>query len=284
MSGDYLNRAQAPFAEALWQTIDAAVVDAARDLLTGRRFLELDGAYGVGLTAIEVGSDELRQDDAAGVAVVMGRVQPVAMLRKTFQLSIRRIAGHVENDQPLDLAAAEDAAEAVAAREEALIYRGEEAAHLPGLLTASGRHHVQGGDWSEVEQALRDVLAGVTRLDSSGFRGPYALALSPPLYNGLFRLYPGTDLPQLEHLRRLCTRGIFKAAIEGGVLVDPRVGVLILGQDLRTGYIGHDGIHYQLYASESVALRIDDPKAVCTLDAKHALVSEQRPQRRPAKS
>lgn len=281
MSGDYLNRGQAPFQDALWRTIDDAVIDAARDRLTGRRFLDLDGAYGVGLTAIEVGSDESAREDAEGVAVVMGRVQPVPMLRKTFRLSIRRIAGHLDNGQPLDLDAAEDAAEAVAAREEALIYRGEES--LPGLLTVAGRHHVQGGDWSEVEQALRDVLAGVTRLDSTGFRGPYALALSPPLYNGLFRLYPGTDLPQLEHLRRLCTRGIFKADIEGGVLVDPRVGVLIVGQDLRTGYIAQDGIHYQLYVSESVALRIDDPQAVCTLDAKHELVSEQRPQRRQAK-
>ncbi len=281
MSGDYLNRAQAPFGEALWRTIDDAVVDAARDLLTGRRFLELDGAYGVGLTAIEAGSDEDTREDAEGVAIVMGRVQAVPMLRKTFKLSIRRIAGHVENGQPLDLAAAEDAAEAVADREEALIYRGEDS--LPGLLTVSGRHHVQGGDWSEIEQALRDVMAGVTRLDSDGFRGPYALALSPPLYNGLFRLYPGTDLPQIEHLRRLCTRGIFKTDIEGGVLVDPRVGVLIVGQDLRTGYIAQDGIHYQLYVSESIALRIDDPKAVCTLDAKHALMSEQRPSRAPAK-
>lgn len=277
MSGDYLNRGQAPFDGGLWDAIDDAVVDAARDRLTGRRFLELDGAYGVGLTAIEVGSDEIAREDAEGVAVVMGRVQTVPMLRKSFRLSIRRIAGHIENDQPLDLAAAEDAAEAIAAREEALIYRGEDP--LPGLLTVHDRHHVQGGDWSEIEQALRDVMAGVTRLDSSGSRGPYALALSPPLYNGLFRLYPGTDLSQIEHVRRLCTRGIFKADIEGGVLVDPRVGVLIVGQDLRTGYIGQDGIHYQLYASESVALRIDDPKAVCTIDAKHPLVSEQRPSR-----
>src|SRR5205085_10010480 len=42
---------------------DDAVVDAARDLLTGRRFLELDGAYGAGLTAIEAGSDETAQEE-----------------------------------------------------------------------------------------------------------------------------------------------------------------------------------------------------------------------------
>jgi uncharacterized linocin/CFP29 family protein len=109
------------------------------------------------------------------------------------------------------------------------------------------------------------VLAAATRLDDSGFRGPYALALSPVLYNNLFRLYPGSDVMALEHLRRLCTAGIYKAAIAGGVLVDTRVGVLILGQDLQAGYSSQDGVHYQLYVSESIVLRIDEPKAICVI-------------------
>ena len=83
----------------------------------------------------------------------------------------------------------------------------------------------------------------------------------------LFRLYPGTDVSQIQHLRHLCTLGIYKAPIDGGVLVDPRVGALVLGQDLRTGYIGQDGVHYQLYLTESIVLRIDEPQAVCTISA-----------------
>ena len=63
---------------------------------------------------------------------------------------------------------------------------------------------------------------------------------------------------QLEHLRRLCQRGVYKAAIEGCVLIDPRVGKLVIGQDLMAGYIGQDGVHYQLYLSESVVLRLDE--------------------------
>ena len=114
---------------------------------------------------------------------------------------------------------------------------------------------------------MQDALAAATKLDERGFRGPYSLVLAPALYNALFRLYPGTDVLQLEHLRRLCTGGIYKAAIEGGVLIDPRVGVLVVGQDLRSGYVGQDGMHYQLYVSESIALRIDEPKAICTISA-----------------
>ena len=239
---------------------------AARDVLTGRRFLEVDGPYGVGLTSVEVGHDDYcRQPAPEEAAAVMGRAISVPMLRKDLRLSIRRVAASSEMGQPLNLTPVEDAAEAVARREEEFIYYGQPDFRLQGLLTAEGRGHHEGGDWGNIDQALEDVLAAVNILDARGFRGPYALALSPSLYNGLFRRYAGTDMLQLEHLRRLCQRGVYKAPIEGGVLVDPRVGKLIIGQDLMAGYIGQDGVHYQLYLTESVVLRLDEPRAVCTI-------------------
>jgi uncharacterized linocin/CFP29 family protein len=266
---DYLHRSQANLPAPLWQTIDEAAVKAARDKLTGRRFLDIEGPFGPGLTSIEVGNDDYCRQPAEGEAgAVMGRAISVPMLRKSFGLSIRRVAGHFENGQPLDLKPAEDAAEAVADREEDFVYRGQPDRQLAGLLTQEGRLHIDGGDWTGVERALADVLAAVTKLDDAGYRGPYGLALAPALYNGLFRLYPGTDIMQLEHLRRLCTRGIYKAAIEGGVLVDPRLGKLILGQDLRAGYVSQDGVHYHLFLSESIVLRIDEPPAICTISAR----------------
>jgi uncharacterized linocin/CFP29 family protein len=283
---DYLNRGQAPFGAEIWKEIDAAAVGAARERLSARRFLDKEGPYGIGLTTIEVGNDEYCREPGPGEAgAVLGRALSIPMLRKSFRLSTRRLAAHIENRQPLDMAPVEDAAEAVADREEEYIYRGSgEVFHLRGLQTMEGRQSLAGGDWAAVDRALGDVLAAVTRLDDSGFRGPYALVLSPALYNGLFRLYPGSDTMQLEHLRRLCTRGIFKAAIEGGVLVDPRVGVLIIGQDLQAGYAGQDGVHYQLYLTESLVLRIDEPEAICTIAAQTSLQPGEaaRPRKAPA--
>jgi uncharacterized linocin/CFP29 family protein len=265
---DYLNRGMSQFPESIWQEIEKAAIKAARERLTGRRFLDLQGPFGVGLTAIEAGNDDYcRQPSPDEAGAVMGRAISVPMLRRAFRLSVRRIAGYLENGQPIDLTPVQDAAEAVADREEEFVYRGQPDFRLPGLLTHEGRLQLQGGDWSAVEQALGDVLAAVTQLDEAGYRGPYALALAPPLYNGLFRLYPGSDISQIEHLRHLCTRGIFKAPIEGGVLVDPRVGALVLGQDLRAGYVRQDGVHYELYLTESIVLRVDEPRAVCTISA-----------------
>ncbi len=263
---DGLNRFQAPFGTDLWRAIDAAAVEAARATLTGRRFLEVEGPFGPGLTAIERGNDTYcRQPSGDEAGAIVGRAIPVPMLRKTFQISLRRLAGHVDNGQPLDLTPVEDAAEAVARREEEFVYVGNAEFGLPGLTTAEGRNHVDGGDWTTLDRTLQDVLTAVSTLDTGGFRGPYALVLAPRLYNGLFRRYENTDMLQVEHLARLCTLGIHKADIDAAVVVDPRVGKLIVGQDLRAGFAGQDGVHANLYLIESVVLRVDDPGAVCTL-------------------
>ena len=280
---DYLNRAQSHLPDAMWKEIAKAAIEAARDRLTGRRFLELQGPFGVGLTAIEAGNDDYcRQPGPDEAGAVMGRAISVPMLRRAFRLSVRRVASYLENAQPLDLTPAQDAAEAIADREEEFVYQGQPDFRLPGLLTHEGRQQLEGGDWASVEHALSDVLAAVTQLDGAGYRGPYALALAPPLYNGLFRLYPGSDVSQIQHLRHLCTRGIFKAPIEGGVLVDPRVGSLVLGQDLQPGYIGQDGVHYEFFLTESIVLRIDEPQAACTISAMSSSLHPAATAARPA--
>ena len=265
---DTLNRGQAPFPAHIWQMIDEAAAKAARDRLTGRRFLDLEGPFGVGLTVIEVGNDEYcRQPGPDEAGQILGHAIPLPMIRKSFRLSIRRVAAHLDNGQPLDLSPAQEAAEAVADREEELIYTGQPAFGLFGLLNIEGRQQIAGSDWTAPDGALQDVLGAATRLDENGYRGPYALILAPALYNNLFRLFPGTDVIGLEHLRRLCTAGIYKASIEGGVLVDTRVGALILGQDFSAGYSSQDGVHYHMYVSESIVLRIDEPQAICAISA-----------------
>ena len=256
----------APFSADLLEKIEAAAVAAARDLLTGRRILEVEGPYGLGLTTVEVGNDQLcRQPGPDEASAVMSRAVSVPMIYRRFALSKRHIAAVEDMHQPLNLKVVTDAAQAVALREEEFIYQGQQEFHLPGLLTAEGHNTRQGGDWGNVDQVLEDVIAAVNILDGKGYRGPYGLALAPALYNNLFRRYAGTDLLQIEHLKRLCTRGIVKAAIIGGVLVAPDVGPLILGQDLQVSYLGPDAAHDNFTLSESLVLKIEAPDAICTI-------------------
>jgi uncharacterized linocin/CFP29 family protein len=265
---NYLNRHQASFPDKIWEEIDKEIAAAARDLLTGRRFLDLDGPYGAGLVSVEVGSDNYcRQPAPDEAGAVISRAISVPMIRKTFNLSVRRVEAHLQMGAPLSLTAAADAAEAVARREEEFIYYGQTDFGLEGLMTARGRNKLNRGNWSTLDRALNDVLAAVTELDSKGFHGPYAFALEPALYNGLFRRYEGSDLLQIEHIRKLCALGIYKASITGAVVTDARVGRLLVGQDLMAGYSANDGIHYQLFVSESQVLLLEEPEAICTLEA-----------------
>jgi uncharacterized linocin/CFP29 family protein len=269
MSTSYLNREQADLPESIWSAIDEAAGQAAADLLTGRRFLDLDGPYGLGLTALEVGADDFcRQPSENEAGAILSRAISLPMIRRSCELSIRRVAAHLQMGQPLDLSPVEDAAEAVARREEEFIYYGQKDFGLDGLLTADGRHSRPASDWSKVQNALDDVLRAVDALDGAGFHGPYALALSPSRYNNLFRRYEGSDMIQLDHLRRLCELGVFKAPIDGAVVVDAHVGRIVVGQDVRTGYSANDGIHYSLFVSESAGLLLQEPEAICTLDGK----------------
>jgi uncharacterized linocin/CFP29 family protein len=246
--------------------MEEAAVSAARDILTGRRIIDVDGPYGLGLTSLEVGNDDLcRQPGPEEASAVLSHALSLPMIYRRFSLSRRRIAAFKEMGQPLNLKVVEDAAQAVAMREEEFIYKGQPDFHVYGLLTATGRNTLQGGDWTSVDQVLDNVIAAVNTLDSKGYRGPYGLALAPALYNNLFRRYPGSDLLQIEHLKRLCTRGIVKADIDGGVLVAKDVGTIVLGQDLQIAYLSPDAAHENFAVTESLVLKIEAPDAICTI-------------------
>lgn len=264
-----MNTASLPFDAAILTRMEEMAVAEVKKTLTARRFLTVDGPFGLGYVAAPVGDDDQRQHASHGATTIISRTLPVPLIYRHFTMSRRRISAHLEQGQPLDLSQLGQASMEVAAREEALIYLGDPEFGLAGLCTVEGRNHLEGGDWMDVEQVLRDVLAAVTLLDNARFHGPYALALEPRLYNNLFRRYPeGSDLLQIDHLKGLCTSGIYKTDIQGAVLVAPEAGTLLIGEDLTVDYTFPDSAHFNFALRESFVLRIDAPKAICTISPK----------------
>jgi uncharacterized linocin/CFP29 family protein len=256
----------APFGAELWKAIEEAAISAAREILSARRILDVDGPHGLGLTTVETGKEECSPSQTEnGAKALVSRLLPVPLIYQPFVLSTRLIAAATDMHQPLNMKPAEDAAQAVAVREEEFLYDGQPDLQLPGLLTVKGRNTHTGGNWTDLTQVLDDLITAVTILDGKGYRGPYGLALAPALYNNLFRHYPGTDLLQIQHIERLCTRGVVKAAIAGGVLVAPDVGPIVLGQDLQVTYVNPGPAHYNFAVSESLALKIEAPDAICAI-------------------
>ena len=123
--------------------MEEAAVSAARDILTGRRIIDVDGPYGLGLTAWRSGNDDLcRQPGPEEASAVLSHALSLPMIYRRFSLSRRRIAAFREMGQPLNLKVVEDAAQAVAMREEDFIYHGQPDFHLHGLLTADGPQYL----------------------------------------------------------------------------------------------------------------------------------------------
>ena len=116
------------------------------------------------------------------------------------------------------------------------------------------------------------MIKAVTDLDKAGFHGPYSLGLAPELYNLLFRRYPQGNQMELEHLRQVITDGVVKAAAltAGGVLLCSHdvFATIVLGQDLTAGFVGPAGNEYDFIVSESAALKLTQPEAVCVLKKK----------------
>jgi len=261
MANKYLAREDAPFESGIWELLDGAMKEAAKSQLIGRRLLDLEGPYGLGLKAVPLRDYE----DESGL--IVSEVLPVVLIQKFFELNTRDLASYEREAVALDTCPIAQAAIEIAQREDQLIFNG--GPQVPGLLSIEGSSEMNLLAWDEVGAAANDVIQAITNLDDAGFHGPYALALAPERYNLLFRLYPQGKQSELDHLRMMVTEGIFKtpALDSGGLLLAATANCasIVLGQDMSLGYIGPMGDKQEFTISESLTLRIRQPSAICVL-------------------
>jgi uncharacterized linocin/CFP29 family protein len=261
MANKYLAREDAPFGADVWEVLDAAMVEAAKGELAGRRLLHVEGPFGLGLKAVPL------QDEEAQDGLITAGMLPLSLIYKPFTLGARDLANYEREDIVLDTGPVFEAAIAAARQEDSLIFNG--ASGVLGLLEVEGAHQQNLSAWEEMGAAANDVIQAITVLDDGGFHGPYALALAPARYNLLFRLYQRGNQSEMEHVRAMATEGVFKAPVleSGGVLLASgrRYASIVLGQDMHIGFIGPAGSEIEFAISESLALYIRQPQAICVL-------------------
>ncbi|NLD74320.1 MAG: bacteriocin family protein [Chloroflexi bacterium] len=263
MPNKYLMRDDAPIEHAVWEALDHAMVHVARSQLAGRRLLSIRGPYGLGLKAVPLGD---REGEAG---LIYSPVVPLHYIHRTFSVGARDLASHEREGTPLDTSAVAKVAMEVARAEDELLFHG--APNTPGLLNLNGAQHVQLSNWDQLGTAANDIIRAVTTLDEAGFHGPYTLALSPGLYNLLLRRYPQGNTLEIDHIRSMATDGVHKAPVleSGGVLVasGAQFASIVLGQDMTIGFIGPADHEIEFSLSESLALYVPVPQAICVLDA-----------------
>lgn len=259
MENGYLGREDSPIGEETWKAIDATMTEAAKSLLAGRRLLYVEGPFGLGLKGVPL------PDVKSNSGLVTSSFVPLSLIQKSFVMSKRDLAASEREGLPINTAPVAAAALDCASWEDDIIFRGT--AGLQGLLTAQGASEIKLTAWKEVGKAADEIIAALTTLDDAGFHGPYSLALSPSRYNLLLRRYPQGET-ELEQIRSM-TNGVFKAPIldSGGVLLASgrQYAAIVLGQDMSVGFIGPVGENLEFSISESLALLIRQPKAICAL-------------------
>lgn len=261
MANNYLARNGAPFGPEIWEKLDFAMKEAAESQLVGRRLLNVDGPFGLGLKSVPLGDEE------AESGLIASQVLPVVLIQKSFTLGTRDLANYEREPVILDTCPVSDTARECARLEDSLIFNGT--TDVPGLLTMGASNSMNLLAWDEVGAAAKGIIEAITRLDDAGFHGPYSLALAPDRYNLLFRLYPQGKQSELEHIKTMVTDGIFKTPIlrGGGVLLasTAQCASIVLGQDMTVGYVGPAGAKQEFTISESLTVRIHQPRAICIL-------------------
>jgi len=262
MGSDSQNRAMSGIGDKTWETLERTAVAAAKSQLVARRFIPIEGPFGLGVEAVPLAEEHSQEGRS------VARLLPLHHLFRTFRLSVRDVAGYERELVLLDSGSAARVAMEVARAEEDLIFAGTK--NAPGLTSAPGilRHKL--ASWQPLGKAATDVIDAVNLLDAAGFHGPYALALGPARYNHLYRLYPDGNGTELEHVERVAGGGVFKcpALNAGGLLLatGAQSAAIVLGQDLSVGFVGRVGPDLELSVSESLALLLREPSAVCALE------------------
>jgi len=261
MEKTLLGREDAPLSAETWKLLDATMIEAAKSQLSGRRIISIEGPYGFGLKAIPL------SDCECGEGISGSPFIPVSLITTSFFLNKRDLAATERDGLMFDAAPVAGAAMACAAKEESIIYNGLQ--DVPGLLNAEGGSSLTLTKWDKTGTAADQIIDAVTKLDDAGFHGPYCMALAPAQYNLLLRRYPQGDGTELDHVRTIVAGDVVKAPglKKGGVLLASgrQYCSVVIGQDMSIGYNGPSGDSLAFSISESLALLIRAPEAVCVL-------------------
>jgi len=265
---DFLARGTVDFSEDFWKEIDKVVVDTVKKNSIGRRFLSLYGPLGAGATSVNIDDINVSQEEKDGIVKTAGRrFVELPQLHEDFILYWRDIEHSEATGQPLDLSKAIMAAQALAQKEDKLIFFGDECIGLEGLLTAEGACKIPRSDWAVGDNAFTDVASAIAKFQSKSLIGRYSLILSPDVYLKLYRLQPSLGMTEEERIKKMLNGHLYSAPVLGEgkavmVCAEPQYMDLAIGKDIETGYLETRDFNHVFRIVETVALRIKCKDAI----------------------
>jgi len=263
-----LMRGDAPLTDAQWQLIDATVSEVIGRVVVGRRILDLYGPLGFGAYTVPLYT--YNSANGEPVRAKITRQLTLNTLTREFVIAAKDLE-LMNEGQPFDTAPIAAAATQLALAEDKLLFSGDAAEGVEGLLNVTDRLTLPLGDWAEEGQALADVSTATAKLVEAGFYPPYFVAMHPLLYTKLQRVYGRRGILEIELLEKQAKGGVFSSPSipEDKVLViaaQPQYVDLAVGLDIATGFVETVSLEHHFSIMETLALRVKQPGAVCVLE------------------
>ncbi len=261
---DILRKSMAPISDAAWEEINETAVEVLTSVLSGRKFLDIEGPKGWDYAALSTGRIQVPANQKGAVKYGTHQVLPLVEARVPFELNIWELDNVARGAEDIDLEAMEDAAREIAKFEETAIYEGFKAGQIAGLKQRSDYDVMP---FPQVGEEIAGAIAtAVSKLKANSIEGPYSLVLNTEKWQQVNAYVKGYPLrKQLESL--LGGSIIMAPYVKDSYLVSERGGDfrLVLGQDLSIGYESHNNKTVQLYFTESFTFQVIDPAAVLVL-------------------
>ncbi|MDL2060431.1 family 1 encapsulin nanocompartment shell protein [Mesosutterella sp. AGMB02718] len=251
---DYLMRGDSKLSDAQWKAVDETVVNAARSVLTGRKFLNIYGPLGAGVPAVEVKTDGTK------------RIAVLAEISSDFTLSWRDLETAERLNLPFSYSDVASAAVGAALQEDRLIFLGDEEKGCAGLLGTAGKT-MKLAAWDKDENAFAAVASGLQYMLANRAYGSKVLVVSPDVFASLQRIQPGTGALESTRIAALIEGKIYQTPIlpaKTALLIAPdeQNMDLAIGQDLVTAYLGASEMNHDFRVFETVLLRLKNTNAV----------------------
>lgn len=266
---DYLSRGASPFSTEQWAAIDQAVVNAAKSVLVGRKFIPLFGPVGPGTFVVP--KDKLVEGEGDIIGSSGKTFIPLNTLYRDFIYPWRDIQFFEENNLPLDLTRVSYAAQLLAAEEDNLLFYGDDARGIEGILNAQGRLEYTISDWKK-SSAYDDVTAILALFRSKYMFGPYVLVVSPELYAALNKVYKDTPYLDSERIEKLGVKIYTTAVLKGndGFMVSTgnQNMDIAIGQDMITSFLETTDMNHYFRVLEILGLRVKNPESIVALTQK----------------
>lgn len=262
---DLLRRHLAPISADAWEEIDEQATISLKQFLSARQVIDVEGPKGWDFSALATGRMSLSNDNK-GVSYGVRESLPVVEPRVSFTLNKWELDNISRGVEDVDLEPLEEAAKKIAFFEENIIYNGFKKHGITGLFDAEHEAEKLPKDNSQWPDS---IVKAVYKLREAAIDGPYALVLSPKLWQG-FNYLTSCGCSKRAQLESIIGGPVILSHfLKDGLLVTLQGGdyVMSLGSDFCIGYESSTKEEVTLYLTESFTFKMLEPNGVIPIKA-----------------